>query len=57
MTQTHTDLLEESLHQRIEERDALIRMLIWAREEARDLGGMKSSDHLTRAIDCLRHEI
>ena len=51
------DLLAESLDRRIEERDALIRMLIWAREEAKDLGGAKSGDHLSRAIDCLRHEI
>lgn len=57
MEQTQDDLLAQSLDQRIEERDALIRMLIWAREEAKELGGRKSSEHLKRAIDCLRHEI
>lgn len=51
------DLLSESLEKRLNDRDALLRMLIWAREEVLSLGGHKSSEHLIKAIDCLRHEV
>jgi len=57
MEQIHQDILAESIDRRLEDRDALLRMLTWAREEVVALGGQKSGDHLHRAIECLRHEI
>ena len=57
MEQLHKDLMSESLDQRLKERDALVRMLIWAKEEVTSLGGAKSGEHIKRAIDCMRHEL
>lgn len=57
MEHLQPDLLSDTLDQRIEEREALIRMLTWANEEISALGGRKTSDHITRAIECLRHEL
>ena len=57
MDQAQKDLLAETLDQRQRDRDTLLRMLTWARDEISSLGGPKTASHLTRAVECLRHEL
>ena len=57
MEQLQNDLLAETLVRRQRDRDTLLRMLSWAREEVSSMGGAKSAEHLTRAIECLKHEV